>query len=198
MQIGTPMSLFEFGNSGTDPLDTIYPESVIGKAITGVPTLLCAGFISPPGITSTAKTGEPYLFGGVNLAHDISPPGITSTVQIGEPYLAGAVLTAVNPTISNVMPVGGNIGTQQKYGARLTLGTANGVITRIIINVEYPTGTSEEAFIDGVFTPDYSGMSTIAQSSPGVFDITMIRNGGWPSSPRIRLHANTDRGGMTQ
>lgn len=172
MQIGTPMSLFEFGNSGTDPISTIYPNSIASVAAVGLPSLLCAGFISPP--------------------------GIPSTVQVGEPFLDGGGGTPINPMITNVAPVGENIGTQQKWSAKLSLATSSGAIIRIIINVEYPSGTSEEAFMDGAFTPDYSGASTIVQSSPGVFDIVMIRNGGWPSSPRIRLHANTDRGGMTQ
>lgn len=172
MQIGTPIILFEFGNSGTDPIAHIFPDGDLNAPVSGPVSLICAAIFQLSGTPSFNHSGDPFLDGGV--------------------------ATATDPTISNVLPAGGNIGAQAKWSARLSLPTSKGAITRIIINVEYPTGTSEEALMDGAFTPDYNGQSTIVQSSPGVFDISMIRNGGWPSSPRIRLHANTDRGGMTE
>lgn len=108
-------------------------------------------------------------------------------------------LPAVDPVLTVLGPIGGQIGTQTPWQARLTLLPTDGTIARIIIDVAYPNGVFESAYLDtGKPNPDYSGKSSVVQTSPGVYDISIIRNGGWPSSPRVFLHAHTNRGGMTR
>lgn len=104
----------------------------------------------------------------------------------------------IDPALIVAAPLGGSTGTQQTWQARLVLGPNDGTITRIIIGVSFPSGVYEIAYINGAPTPDYSGKTTVAETSPGDFAITLIRNGGWPSSPRVFVHADTDRGGMTR
>ena len=103
----------------------------------------------------------------------------------------------IPPALTVLAPVGSAIGTQTLWKAQLVLSPNDGAISRIIVSVSFPSGAHEVVFINDAFTPDYTGKSTIVQTSPGTFVITLLRNGGWPGSPRVYLHANTDRGGMT-
>lgn len=102
---------------------------------------------------------------------------------------------AVDPTIIVTSPV---TGAQTPWQAQLILAPTDGLIIRTIIEALFPSGVFETAYINGAPTSDYNGLTTVVETSPGVFTINLIRNGGWPSSPRIFLHANTDRGGMTE
>lgn len=108
-------------------------------------------------------------------------------------------MSAVNPAISNVSPAGAAIGTQTPWQCALTLDPANGKISRIIVLVEFPqTGVIEAVYFNGGFNAAYTGASFIEESLPGTFSISVIRNGGWPSSPNVFVHANSDAGGMTE
>lgn len=106
--------------------------------------------------------------------------------------------TTVNPSVDPTIVVTSPVtGSQTPWQAQLILAASDGVITRIIIEALFPSGVFEAAYINGAPTADYNGQTTVVESPAGVFTINLIRNGGWPSSPRIFLHANTDRGGMT-
>lgn len=117
--------------------------------------------------------------------------------------------TAVAPTIGSVSPAAGSvIGTQAAWYGRITLSTAviagaGGLdqIGRIIVWVGYQNLNTMELALAGLtngdFAPDFSGASSITLVSPGVYDLRIMRNGGWPAAPRIFVHANTTAGGQT-
>lgn len=102
----------------------------------------------------------------------------------------------VAPTLTVLAPLGGTIGTQTPWKGRLFLHPNSGNITRIIIDVAYPSGVYETVYVNAL-TPDYNGASSVILTAPGTYEMSILRNGGWPASPRIFVHANTDRGGMT-
>lgn len=120
----------------------------------------------------------------------------------GAPAAVPIGLSAVTPAS------GGAIGVNAVWSARITLPSAvlsgdGGFdqIARIIIWVQYQNLTSTELVFAGLtqagFTPDFNGASSITKVSPGVYDVSIIRNGGWPAAPRIYVHANSTVGGQT-
>lgn len=190
------ISVLDLGFNTQDPVFSIFPEGFEQEVNFGFPSLAIpgAGIVSPDGISEKVLFGEPWL----TPKDRVYPEGIQERVTFGEPFLSTPPASPVDPTIMNVVPVGSGIGTQTPWQAQLNLDPLNGTIERIIILATYPSGVSEVVYLNGAFTPDYSGASVLFEFHPGLFVITLIRNGGWPSSPRIFLHANTDRGGMTE
>lgn len=109
----------------------------------------------------------------------------------------GGATVAVNPVIDNLSPIGPSVGTQAPVHIEFSLSPASGVILRFIVWVEFAGGGTEMIWDGDRFTADYTGRSVKADLGGGVMSFDVIRNGGWPRSPRVFAHANTDRGGMT-
>lgn len=103
----------------------------------------------------------------------------------------------VNPVIENVSPNGSSAGTQSMIHLEFSLLPINGVMLRFIVWVEFAGGGTEMIWDGDKFTADYTGLSVKADLGGGRMSFSVIRNGGWPRSPRVFAHANTDRGGMT-
>lgn len=106
-------------------------------------------------------------------------------------------MSAVNPTVTVSAPIGQAIGTQTAWKARIAIASGNGSITRVIVMAEFPN-FDETVYRNGSFTAAYNGASSYVNNGNGTIDLAIIRNGGWPASPNIYVHANTDQGGMTQ
>lgn len=105
-------------------------------------------------------------------------------------------IVPVNPVIQNVTG-GPSIGTQTLWHLEFLLLPVNGAITRMILWVEFTGGGTEVIWDGDKFTAEYTGRSVKADLGSGRLSFDVIRNGGWPKSPRVFAHANTDRGGMT-
>lgn len=111
-----------------------------------------------------------------------------------EAFFLGGGGAPVNPTIQNVTAPAN---TGDKAHAEIALDPANGAISRVILWAFYPALGSSETIFDGdAFTPNYNGAS-VKTESDGLVSFDVIHNAGWPSSPRLFIHANTNKGGMT-
>jgi len=73
---------------------------------------------------------------------------------------------------------------------------------RVIVWVTYPAlnGQTEVAYDSAAFTAAFNGASRFVDTpSSGALTsrkFSILRNGGWPSSPIISVHANTNLGGL--
>lgn len=69
-------------------------------------------------------------------------------------------------------------------------------IERIIVYASFASLSVVEVIFQGsAFTPNYNGQSSVTAVADG-YDLTIRRNNGWPDSPEIFTHANTDKGGV--
>lgn len=109
-------------------------------------------------------------------------------------FLGGGGGAPVNPTIQNVTAPAN---TGDPVHAEIALDPASGTISRVILWAFYPALGSSETIFDGdAFTPNYNGAS-VKTEEDGLVSFDVIHNAGWPSSPRLFIHANTNKGGMT-
>jgi hypothetical protein len=73
---------------------------------------------------------------------------------------------------------------------------------RVIVWVLYPglDGQTEVVYDGEKFTAAFDGQGKTedTMSGPNLLRrrFTVVRNGGWPASPRLFIHANTDKGGL--
>lgn len=110
------------------------------------------------------------------------------------PAFRYGVTTPKKPTVTLSPAAPANTVTNQAFTIQVR-GQGN-VIDRLIVFVSFETlGVEEVIFRGNKFTPAYNGQSTIAEVTDG-YDLTVRRNTGWPDSPKLFVHANTDKGGI--
>lgn len=144
------------------------------------------------------SNGQPFdLFecGFSGIPRTIDVPSISQEVRLGTLWADLPQPEPVNPTIENVTLSGG---ANLPFKADVVLDEpVDGTINRIIVFCVYTSGVSEVIYDGTNFTPDFNAESVLTEVSSGRYRITAMRNGGWPQEPRVFVHANTDRGGMT-
>ncbi len=200
---GFPAYVYGALHAGSNPFAAVAFFNADGTpATTGAPTIPAGGYQDKIGNARTApapaggpcmwsvtpSAGDLAVVGGVNWILD-APAGKIPASYDGDLIVGGAAGSSTPPVVGNFSPsLVTPIQSTQSVGFDVTIsdGTA---FANVSISVVFDSlGLAEEVYDGADFSALYVASSIRATIANG-FRFTLIRRGGWPANPKVKVRA---------